>query len=236
MLEQVISMSESMFGLLLSAAIYISIGILVVGVLLIALYFAVLFSLEALEPIITGVATLVTLICLCIGKLLEFIFSTQRNKIPLFALFIGCFIALIGTISSMELGIIYGLGVTLIALSSIAIRVQENREFKNLEHGLTMYQSMKRKSGLINLGIGAIYCLAAVAITGTVAISIYTIPGLALIGFGAGKMMKHSFIKRSSLRLLSFAIKIKYFYKDTTGLIAKAMNFKMSQRTQRIMA
>ena len=171
-------------------------------------------------------ALAIGIVCECLVYLLE---GEKRF------LLVGCLIASIGIgISPTELGIIFGLGIALIVLSSIAIRVQENREFRNLKHDLATYESMKRKSGMINLWLGAICCIITIAITGVVAVNIYTIPSLAIIGFGAGKMMKYSFIRRLSPELLSFAIKIKYFYKDTAGLIAKAMDFKMSQRAQRV--
>ena len=156
----------------------------------------------------------------------------------LYTLFVGCLITSIGIgISPTESSIVFGLGVALMILSSIAIRVQENREFTNPKHNLAIYQSMKIRSGLINLGLGIMCCIIAIAITGIMTINIiHIIPGLALVAFGGGKVMKYSFIKRSSSKQLSFAIKIKYFYRDTSELIAKVMNFKMSQKTQQVAA
>lgn len=172
-------------------------------------------------------------IILAVENLIRFIFSSSGRKLSFAILVVGCFITSIGT-GITGSSIVFGLGVALITLSSIAIRVQENREFTNPNHDLAVYQSMKIKSGLINLGLGIMCCIVAIAITGVVAIDICTIPGLALVGFGAGKVMKHSFIARSSPELLSWVIRVKYFYRNTIGLIAKATEYKTNQTSQRV--
>lgn len=228
MIEQIFeTMIAIVFGVVLVA------GLLGVLCLVAEIFLPILLEIIMLAMYIG--AAVYGLFALVIGIVCESLVHLLKGEKKF--LFVGCLITLIGIgISPTEPGIIFGLGIALIILSSIAIRVQENREFRNLKHDLVIYESMKRKSGMINLWLGVICCIVAIAITGVVAVNIYTIPGLALIGFGAGKVMKYSFIRRSSPGLLSSVIKIKYFYRDTSGLIAKAMNFKMSQRVQRVAA
>ena len=118
----------------------------------------------------------------------------------------------------------------------VVTRIYENREFRNSNHDMSLYQTMKRQDGAIGLGIGAICFVVAVLVTGSIEISFYTIPGLAVFSLNAGKIATYIYIDLASVKALSLAIKVKYFFMDTSELIEKAMKFKMSQKTQQVAA
>ena len=165
-------------------------------------------------------------------------FQTEsKQNILLAILAIGCLATSIGFgVNSTGSGTIYKLFLVLIAISMLATRIYENCEFRNSDHDMSLYQTMKRQDGTIGLGIGAICFVVAVLVTGSMAISLYTIPGLAVFLLSSGKIAKYTFIDLASVKALSLAIKVKYFFIDTSKLIAKAINFKMSQKTQQVAA
>jgi len=164
------------------------------------------------------------------------IFVEGKQKALFVILAIGCLITSIGIgISPTEPGIVYGIGAALMALGVIAIRVLENREFRDLKHDLDIYQQTKIVNGITTLELGSISLLVAVSVTG-MAINYYTVPSLIVVVVGAVKLLKHIFIDISSPELLSWVIKVKYFFMDTSKLIAKAMEYKINQTNQRVAA
>lgn len=168
--------------------------------------------------------------------LVHYVWNKESKQNTLLAILaIGCLAASIGIgVNPTGHGIAYKLILALATISMIVIRIYENREFRNPDHDMELYQAMKRRDGIFGIGIGVTCFIVAALVTDSIEISFYTIPGLAVFLLSAGKIAKYNYIDFAGIKSLTRAIKVKYFFMDTSELVAKATEYKANQTNQRV--